>query len=90
MAWIVKDAVTVVVVYNVITRPEPVHTDVTQGCTEINVIKVMHHNKNSSVTRAFRISQVMDRAVLPPQWSLAPNKDSSGNGEIPICMYGDT
>ena len=63
-AWIVKDAVTVVVVYNVITWSEPVHTDVTQGCTEINVIKVKHQNKNFSVTRAFRISQLMDRAVL--------------------------
>ena len=40
-AWIVKDVVTVVVVYNVITLPEPVQTDVTQGCTEINVKEVI-------------------------------------------------
>ena len=40
-AWIVRDVVTVVVVHNVITSPEPVQMDVTQGCTEMNVIEVI-------------------------------------------------
>ena len=38
---IVKIVVTAVVVYSVITEPEPVQTDVTRGYTEINVTWVM-------------------------------------------------
>ena len=40
-AWIVRDAVPVGVVYSVTTWPEPVQMDVTQGCTEMNVIEVI-------------------------------------------------
>ena len=71
MVWNVKKCVVTVVTGNrVITWTEPVHTDVTQGCMEINVTWVIKfvifstENLNCNLYTALTLKYQLDNTVL--------------------------